>query len=649
MLSASADHHSGTSIDRLSWNHRSPLLAAAGHCHSGQRHAQGGFPVRLSRCLALIAAVAMPVTATFGASYSEIRERIHPGEMKLQDVQLEDIVKAPQAFHNLRVRFRCTFAENSTLFDGQHTYFISSGYANLIIYDDHADLSDPQVRANPLTRVFIHKDRVDAAIVVSLKKYQILDVIGEVKSVQEGEPIINIHHIIPVTKPEKITETVVYHVQQANQLASEGSFALADDYYVAALNEGIPDHNRAAIGLRRAQNLMNWGQFDACAVTLRQALALTDQYVNLVDQKTLASMHFLLAKAVAETGDQAGTAERRAERFQEAIGHARMAVQLDPEQGDAYAVLGITLAGQGRYSEARRECEKAVRLRPTNAEVRWYLGRILDQEGSYEEAIEALRKAIDLTPKDHRIHKAIGAVYLHRGQKGGPKAGEDFITSLREYDIAIRLNPADPEAHYGSGQVLEVAAAANAEVQIGTARQVATIAMAMERYKNAVAADAKYLPVRRTLANRYRADNKPDEAIVHLKAITEIDPERLENFFELGRYQWSLDRKADALATYEQCVVQHPKSTEALAAALHVAVEAGAIDKGMAWAQQLLAAEPKHGMGTLDLARLKLASGQAKEALNLARTAEGLLEAQPAKDQAKDVQKQAEAALAAPK
>jgi tetratricopeptide (TPR) repeat protein len=604
--------------------------------------------VRLSRCLALLAAAALPMTALNAASYSEVRERIHPGEVKLQDVQLEDIVKAPTSFQNLRVRFRCMFVESGELFDREHTYFIPSGYANLIVYDDHADLSDPQVRANPLTRLFIHKDRVDASIVVSLKKYQLLDIIGEVKWVQDGEPIIEIHHILPATRPEKISDTVVYHVQQANQLANENSYALADDYYVAALDENIPDHNRAVIGLRRARNLMAWGQFEPCAVTLRQALTLTDQYVDLVDQKTLASMHYLLAKAVAETGEQAGTVERRAERFQEAIGHARLAVQLDPEQGDAYAVLGITLAGQGRYSEARRECEKAVRLRPTNAEVRWYLGRILDQEGSYEEAIEALRKAIDLTPKDHRIHKAIGAVYLHRGQKGGPKAGEDFVTALREYDIAIRLNPADPESHYGSGQVLEVASAANAEVQIGTARQVATVAMAMERYKNSVAADPKYLPVRRTLANRYRADNQPDEAIVHLKAITEIDPERLESFFELGRYQWSLDRKADALATYEQCVVLHPKSQEALAAALHVAVEAGAIDKGTAWAQQLLTIDPKHGMGTLDLARLKLASGQAKEALKLARTAEGLLEAPAAKDQAKQVQQQAEAALAAP-
>src|ERR1043165_861445 len=198
-----------------------------------------GIPVRLSRCLALIAAAAMP-TAAFAASYSEVRERIHPGEVKLQDVQLEDIVRAPEAFQNLRVRFRCIFVENATLFDHEHTYFIPKNYANLVIYDDHADLADPQVRANPLTRVFIAKDRVDASFVVSLKKYQLLDLIGEVKAVQNGEPLINLHHIVPVGKPDKLSDTSIYHVQQANQPSGEGSYARAAATSVADLAEGLP-------------------------------------------------------------------------------------------------------------------------------------------------------------------------------------------------------------------------------------------------------------------------------------------------------------------------------------------------------------------------------------------------------------------------
>ena len=605
--------------------------------------------MRLSRCLALLAAATFPTAAALAASYSEVRQRIHPGEVKLQDVDLMAILAAPEAFQNMRVRFRCVFVESATLFDDRHTYFIPNNFANIILYDDHADLSDPMVRANPVTTAFIAKDRIDASFVVSLKKFQIIDVIGEVKVVLEGVPMINIHNIIPVLNAPKLSDTVVYQVQQANQLANGNSYALADDYYNAALAANIPLANRAMIGLQRARNLINWAQFDACAVTLRDVLALIENDDELVDRKSLASIHYLLAKAIAETGEQVLSPERRAARYQEAIGHARLAVELDPEQGDAYAVLGITLAGQGRYAEARRECEKAVRLRPTNAEVRWYLGRILDQEGSYDEAIEALRKAIDLTPKDHRMHKAIGAVFLHRGQKGGATAGENYVTALREYDIAIRLNPTDAESYYGSGQVIEAAAAVNAELQIGTARQVATISMAVDRYLAAVTADAKYLPVRRTLADRYRVDKQPEQAIVQMKAIAEIEPDRTENFFELGRYLWSLDRKVEAVEAYEQCVVRHPQDVEALAAALHIAVEAGVNDKAAAWAQQLLTINPKHGMGTLDQARLKLAMGQYKEAYKLARAAEGLLVDPGAQEQAKQVQQQADAALNPPK
>ena len=76
-----------------------------------------GDSVRLSRCLALIAAASIPMTTAFSASYSEVREHIHPGEVKLQEVQLEDILKSPEAYQNMRVRFRCIFVESAALFD----------------------------------------------------------------------------------------------------------------------------------------------------------------------------------------------------------------------------------------------------------------------------------------------------------------------------------------------------------------------------------------------------------------------------------------------------------------------------------------------------------------------------------------------------
>lgn len=201
-----------------------------------------------------------------------------------------------------------------------------------------------------------------------------------------------------------------------------------------------------------------------------------------------AQLFALLAKAQSELSERSDPSQR-----QSAVNNARKALTYDPANGEAYAVLGIGLAGLGQFDEARRHCDNAVRLRPADAEVRWYLGRILDQQGRNDEAIDALKKAIDLTPKDYRIHRAIAAAYYHRGIKGGPSAGQDLSTALREYDITLRLSPGDAEILVLSGQVIEAGAKIGAEIQIGSVRQPATVELALNRYKSAVQMNDKLI------------------------------------------------------------------------------------------------------------------------------------------------------------
>jgi tetratricopeptide (TPR) repeat protein len=602
--------------------------------------------VRPLRLISLLTACCAPIAAVNAASYMEVYEMIHPGDLKIQDTTLNEVMAHPAAYMNVRVRIRCMFIENGTLFDLQHTAFKPDTFLNMYVYDEKAAVWDPQVRAQPVTTLFMSKDLRDSTQLSTLRKYELVDIVSEVAQINDGVAQLRVEALRPVADVGSFSDVSVYHVEQGNALAGESAYDLAEDHYVAALAEKLPIHDRIQVSYLRAKNLMTWAKYNDCVRVLREALALTE--TSDTDRVTLAAMHYLLAKSMAETTGATTTAEIHAARFSEAVVHARTAVELDPEQGDAYAVLGITLAGMGQFDEARRQCEKAIRLRPNNAEVRWYLGRILDQQGSYEEAIDALRKAIDLTPKDYRIHKALGAVYLHRGQKGGPKAVDDFVTSLREYDIAIRLNPADAESIYGSGQVIEVATVAKAEVQIGTTKVPATFELAIERYKNAVAADGKFLPARRALANRYRASDQPDLAAAQYRAIAEVEPEREENFFDLGRYLWSLGRKEDAYDAYVLCLKSHPNSINTLYILGHIAFETGMYAKGVPWDERLLQLQPGYGPAILDLARLKLALGMSKEALALAEQAEEALSSPADKQTAQAVKLKAQAALAVP-
>lgn len=602
--------------------------------------------MRQYRILSLISACALSAATLHGASYSEVRERVRPGEQMIQEIRFSDVLSTPQAFINTRVRFRCMFVQSGNFFDPQHTYFKPYTHSNLIVWDDRAAIWDPQVRAKPLTSVYLSKDRIDASSIATLNKYQYLELVGEVAMVLEGVPFISLHSIKSINEGGTFTDTAVYHVQQAVDLGTEAEQkgtlnlrALAEDHFHAALGQDLPTVAKVTIGHLRGQNLLLAGDFAGCAKVMKDVITAAELDREL-DRRQLASMHFLYAKALVElegTNDQA-------------VAHARTAVALDPEAGDAYAVLGITLAGTGQFDEARRQCEKAIRLRPNNAEVRWYLGRILDQQEAYDEAVEALRRAIDLTPKDNRLHKAIAATYLHRGQKANNNTSiTDFSSALQEFGIAVRLNAADAEAIFGEGLVLENATARKiTELTVSgnpPTKVQPSIAAAVGRYKASIAADGSFLPARRSLAGYYRAANKPDEAIAQYKGIIDIDPTRAESWTDLGTYLWSLDKKDETFDVYQRFVKTNSDSE---VAKLTLATTAVAVDKSaeaLLLTEKILATSPGNAQAWLVQAKAQLALGQAKDARKSANKALDLFPDAEGKAQAKQVYDQAEAAL----
>lgn len=585
--------------------------------------------MRQSRILTLLSACTLTAALLPGASYSEVRERIRPGQQIIQEVRCADVINTPNAFKNSRVRFRCMFVESGNLFDPQHTHFKPYTHANLIVWDDRAPIWDPQVRANPLASLYISKDRVDASHIAAFEKYQYLEVVGEVAAVFDGVPYLTIHSIKAINEGGRFSDTAIYHVQMGVQLGVEADRpelkagsekvdpiavrALAEDHFAAALAEDLPLAGKVAVGHLRGQNLLQAGDFAGCVRVMRDVITAGEKDQEL-DRRPLAAMHFLLAKALVELEGNSA----------QAVAHARTAVELDPEQGDAYAVLGITLAGTGAFDEARRQCEKAIRLRPANAEVRWYLGRILDQQGAHDEAIEALRKAIDLTPKDGRLHKAIAVAYLHRGQKGtGNAVATDLSAAIQEFNIATRLNPADAEGVFGAGLVLENAAARKLpELALGNNNKVQpTQAAAVERYRAAVVADGNYLPARRALAMYFRNTNKSDEAIAQYQAIVKIDPARPEGWTDLATYLWSLDRKDAAWAAYQDFVKLNPASSVAKLTMANASLEMGRAAEGLPVVQLLVETERENAQAWLVLARLQLAQGLPKDARKSANRA----------------------------
>lgn len=80
-------------------------------------------------------------------------------------------------------------------------------------------------------------------------------------------------------------------------------------------------------------------------------------------------------------------------RFESAAKSFQQAINLDPQNAEAYSLYGSTLAKLGKFSEAEAALRKAVALNPDYGEGWHYLGIFLEERGKKKEAEEAFAKA----------------------------------------------------------------------------------------------------------------------------------------------------------------------------------------------------------------------------------------------------------------
>ena len=399
---------------------------------------------------------------------------------RLPQVDFTELLTHPSALSGRELRFRCTIAEKTDLYDVLRSSFRPERYFSLAVWDDRARLWEPEARASVAVGLFLNKDRFGTATLEALKKYTVVDIGGVIKEVIDGQPQIEVLEVQPVAGAGAVTDQAVYQIERALGLQAEAR-DLADVHFQEALKVELPIAQRIDVQILRARNLLAQGDVAVARQVLESATQSLrrDPERSAQDRAQLMGLH---AKALVES-----------QSYSEAVIAAQSALELDPSLGEAYAVLGIGLAGLEKYEEARRSCDNAVRLRPADAEVRWYLGRILSLQKRYDEAIEALKKAIDLTPKDHRIHLSIAEAYRGRGLSG-PQAGQDLATALREVDISLRLKAELPEAQLLGGAILEVAAAGGFEVILPAGRVPATNLLALERYQKALELSPSLVP-----------------------------------------------------------------------------------------------------------------------------------------------------------
>ena len=132
-------------------------------------------------------------------------------------------------------------------------------------------------------------------------------------------------------------------------------------------------------------------------------------------------------------------------KLAEALSACGRAVELQPDDLEAYLIMARLLLNLGRMDQAVSMYELASLAAPARSDIQTSLAAALARQGRLEEASAACRRAIELAPRN------VGA-YLNLGIIRGKS--DDLEGAVEAYRQAIGIDPASPEALTNLGVAL---------------------------------------------------------------------------------------------------------------------------------------------------------------------------------------------------
>ena len=195
-----------------------------------------------------------------------------------------------------------------------------------------------------------------------------------------------------------------------------------------------------------------------------------------------------------------------------AVDEYRAAVRLEPENVGAHAGLAQALFKIGDNRAAILESRELLRLKPSiarddrsRAVLHFSHATVLHSFGDFDTAIEDYQAAIRLNPAYPEAHKGLGQVFLHKGNLDGA------IAELKE---SVRLKPEDAQTHRNLGSALLLKNDLNG---------------ALAEVGEAIRLEPNNPQGHYFLANLYRAKSMPKEAAQEHEKFLKLSPSKAGN------------------------------------------------------------------------------------------------------------------------
>jgi tetratricopeptide (TPR) repeat protein len=290
---------------------------------------------------------------------------------------------------------------------------------------------------------------------------------------------------------------------------------------------------------------------------------------------------------------QVGRPEIAAEYIQRAVG-------LDGAQADFHNNLGTVYLGLRRIPEAVACWRRTLQLKPDYAVAHFNLANALKEQGKLDEAIAGYRRALELKPDLAEACYNLGVALKDQGQ---------LDEALACYRRALDLKPDLIEAHNNLGVALQAQG---------------KLDEAVDCYRRALELKPDYAQAHSNLGAARRDQGKLDEAIACCRRALELQPDHVEAQVNLGNAIKEQGNLQDAIACYRRALELKPNYAKAhsnLGAALN---DQGELDEALACYHRALELKPDYaeaqsnlGIALKDQAKLKEALARFRRALEL--------------------------------
>ena len=283
------------------------------------------------------------------------------------------------------------------------------------------------------------------------------------------------------------------------------------------------------------------------------ALAAIDQAIALAPED--AHLHLERAGLLLH--------ERQLDEAQAALARA---IGLDPNQFPAYIVQAQLALGRGDLDEAGRIVRTAARIAPDHPQVAAIEGMLALRRGDADRALALLSAAIERAPDEPQLHNALGFAYLAKGH---------FAFAEQAFR---RMLDSDPQSRPLRALVADIV---RRQGRPGEAAD--ELAPLLEQGDASPA-------LQRLVAEMELEAGRPAQALPRLRAAAARAPDDRRTLVAMLAAWRQLDDQADARASLDAMLVDHPALAELWLARL--AVEAFADDGARAVAERWHAAMP---------------------------------------------------------